>query len=124
VPYARVSREAEVAIETLLKLAQYVELRDHIPGRIVTRVSFSHIPQVVGLLQGLDVNRGLQLIPGLKDYEVSAWSRSAAITYDPTVLPMDLWNDFRTIRNDPSLEGAVRKRLYALFENHSGSGGE
>lgn len=118
-PYARVSKEAEQAIEALLKLARFVELQDHIRGRIVTRVSFSDIPRVLALLQDVDVNRGLQLIPGLKDYEVSAWSRSATIRYDPTVLPMDLWNDFCTIRNDPSLERTVRKHLYALFENQA-----
>ena len=120
--HAPVSKEAEQALEVLLKLAHYVELRDHIPGRIETGVSFSDLPKLLGILLGLDVNRGVQLIPGIKDYEVSAWSRSATITYDPNVLPMDLWDDFCAIRKDQSLEGTVRKRLYALLENHSGRG--
>lgn len=120
--HAPVSKEAEQAIEILLKLAHYVELQDHTPGRIETGVSFSDLPKILGILQGLDVNRGLQLLPGIKDYEVSVWSLSAIITYDPNVLPMDLWDDFCSIKKDPSLEGTMRKRLYALLENHSGRG--
>jgi hypothetical protein len=119
-PYSRVPREAEQAIETLLKLAHYVELIDHTRGRIATRVSLSNIPKVLGLLQGLDVNRGLESMSGLMDYEVSVWSRSATIKYDSNVLPMDLLNDFCAIRNDPSLEESVRRRLYSLFESLSG----
>lgn len=120
--HAPVSKEAEQAIEVLLNVAHLVELRDHIPGRIETGVSFSDLPKLLGILLGLDVDRGVQLIPGIKAYEVSAWSLSATITYDPNVLPMDLWDDFCSIKKDPSLEDSLRKRLYALLENHSGRG--
>lgn len=115
---AHESRKAVHAIETLLKLAHYVELRDHVRGRIETRVSFSDIPKVLALLQELDADGGLQLIPGLMDYEVSAWSRSATINYDPSILPGDLWDDFCAVSKNPSLEETVRERLYAVFENH------
>ncbi len=121
--HARVSEKAEQAIEILLQLAHCVELRDHARGRIQTKVSLSNVPKAMGLLQRLDAGGGLQLIPGLKEYEVSAWSQSATIMYDPGVLPFELWTDFCAIRKNPSTEESVRRRLYALFEDHSqGSG--
>lgn len=115
----QIPSEAEQAIEILLKLAHYVERRNHTPGRIETRVSLSNIPHVLALLKDLDIDRGFQVIPGLQDYEVSAWSRSATIKYDPKVLSAELWNDFCKIGRDPALEDSVRRRLYALFENHA-----
>lgn len=116
---APASEKAKEAVEILLQLAHCVELRDHTRGRIRTRVSLSNVPKAMSLLQRLDVSGGLQLIPGLKEYEVSAWSQSATILYDPGALPFDLWTDFCAIRKDPSLEESVRKRLYALFEDRS-----
>ena len=121
---ARVPREAEHAIELLLKLAHHVELRDHSSGRMEIGISFSSIPKVLALLQGIDVGKGVQAMPGLENYEVSAWSRSAVINYSPSVLPMDLWNDFCAIRHDPSREEAVRQRLYDVYETHVRKTGE
>lgn len=118
---AGVSREAANAIEILLKLAHHVEMGNHIRGKIETWVTFAHLGTVVGILQGLDIDSGLRLIPGLKGYEVNVWSRSASIRYDPGVFPMDLWNDFCSIREDPSREGTVRQRLCALVRDRSGS---
>jgi hypothetical protein len=123
-PDTQVPTETKPAIEALLKLAHYVELRDHVSGRIEMRVSFANVPKVLAILQDLDIDRGLKLIPGLKDYEVSAWSRSAVIRYDPRVFPMDLWNDFCTIGNDPAKEEALRERLLSLFGNHGGGKGD
>jgi hypothetical protein len=114
-PCADVSTEVEKAIGVLLKLARLVEVTGHSQGRIETRVSFSNLPKVLELLHEVDVDRGLRLIPGLKGYDVSVWSRSATINYDPGVLPADFWHHFGTIRKDPSVEAVVRKRLHALF---------
>jgi hypothetical protein len=118
---ANVSAIAEEAIGVLLKLAHLVEVTGHASGKIETRVSFADLPTVLALLRGVDVDRGLRLIPGLKGYEVSVWSRSATIAYDPTVLPVDFWNHFGTIRKDPSVEGVVRERLHALLPKDSDS---
>jgi hypothetical protein len=112
---AHTSDEAKQAIEILLKLAHLVDMSDRVKGRIEAKVSFSALGKVMSILQGKDVDKGLKLIPGLKGYELSAWSRSATIQYDPNVIPEDLWDQFCAIRKDPSVEGAVRERLYALI---------
>ncbi len=39
----------------------------------------------------------MRLIPGLKGYKLSVWSRSATINYDPSVLPVDFW--YRSVRS-------------------------
>ena len=109
--------ESKQAIEILLKLAHLVEMTDHVSGKIEAKVPFSSLGKVMAVLQGSDVERGLRLIPGLKGYEVSTWSLSATITYDPAVIPTDLWDHFCAIRKNPSEEGAVRERLYALLSN-------
>jgi hypothetical protein len=111
------SKDVEEALGMLLKLARLVEVTGHDRGRIVTRVSFTDLPHVLDLLRGVDVERGMRRIPGLKGYDVSVWSRSATISYDPDVLTDDFWNLFRTIRKDPSVEEAVRARVYALLPN-------
>lgn len=109
--------EAKQAVETLLKLAHLVEMTDHVKGKVEAKVPFSALGKVMSILQGSDVERSLKLIPGLKGYDVSTWSLSATIKYDPNVIPTDLWDHFCAIKKNPSEEGAVRERLYALLSN-------
>lgn len=111
----KTSENAKHAIEILLKLAHLVDVTDHVDGRIVARTSLTSLGKVMAILQGHDVERSLRLIPGLPGYEVSAWSRSATINYDATVIPKDFWDHFRAIGNDPSAEGVVRERLHLLL---------
>ena len=59
-----------------------------------------------------------RLIPGLKGYEVHAWSLSATILYDPNVLPFELWDDFCSICKNPDAESSFRRRVLSLFENN------
>ncbi len=119
---ANVLNEVEEAIGILLKLAHLVEVTDHARGRIETRVSFADLPHVLTLLQGIDVDRGMRLIPGLKGYKLSVWSRSATINYDPSVLPVDFWYRFGTIRKDPSVEAVVQNVSRAVTEQSEQSG--
>jgi hypothetical protein len=112
------TREAEQTIDFLLKLAHYVEPLEHVCGRIKMRVPLTHITTVMALLGGVDLENGAKAIPGLKAYEVSPWFRTATIRYDPNVLSFDLWNDFCSIRRDPSVEGSIRDRLLSVFETH------
>jgi hypothetical protein len=103
------------AIDILLKLAHLVEVTGHEDGKIEAKAALTSLGKVMAILQGSDVEQSLRLIPGLIGYEVSAWSRSAIIKYDPRVIPMDLWDQFRAIRKDPAVEGIVRQRLQNLL---------
>jgi hypothetical protein len=114
------SKAATQVIELLVKIAHYVEPVDHGGGRIKMRVPFSDLPKLLALVAGIDVDESVKSIPGFRSYEVSPWTMSATIRYDPSVLPFDLWNDFCAIKTDPVAETSFRERFLALLENHSG----
>lgn len=120
----KMTREAEQTIDVLLKLAHYVEPVEHLSGRIKMRVPLTNLSNVMTLIGGIDLERGVKSIPGLKGYNVNFWLRSATISYDPNVLSFDLWNDFCTIKENPSAEGFIRDKLLSLFQTHSAQGSE
>ncbi len=120
----KMTREAEQTIDVLLKLAHYVEPLEHVSGRIKMRVPLTNLSNVMTLIGGIDLERGVKAIPGLKGYNVNFWLRSATISYDPNVLSFDLWNDFCTIRENPSAERLIRDRLFSVFQTHSAQGSE
>jgi hypothetical protein len=111
--------EAKQTVDFLLSLAHHVEPLEHVIGRIEMRVPLTHLPSLMTLLSGIDVENGVKSIPGLKGYDVNTWHRSATIRYDPNVLPFDLWNDFCTIKQNPSAETSFRERLLSVFDTHS-----
>ena len=99
-PSVEVSTEVGDAVEVLIKLAYFVEPAGHANGKIKARVSLADLPKVLSLVRGVDVDRGLRLIPGLKSYELSVWFRSATIEYDPEVLPSEFWHHFFALRQE------------------------
>jgi hypothetical protein len=113
------SQASARAIDLLVKVARCVEPVEHVGGRITLRVPWSGLPKLLTLLSGIDVDEGARAIPGLMGYEVSTWSLSATIRYDPKVLPADLWNDFCAIRKSSGAETSFRSRLFELIEDHS-----
>jgi hypothetical protein len=120
----KMTREAEQTIDVLLKLAHYVEPVEHVSGRIKMRVPLTNLTTIMALLGQIDLETGVKSIPGLKEYDVNLWLRSATIKYDPKVLSFDLWNDFCTIRENPSAERLMRDKLLSVFQAHSAQGSE
>lgn len=112
-------RRSEETIELALRIARCVEPGTHVPGRIQMRVSLWNLPQLTALIGDLDVKEATSFVPGLKGYEITAWSLSATIHYDPEVLPFDFWNNLCRVRNDPQAERLVRHKLLSVFESHS-----
>jgi Zn-dependent M28 family amino/carboxypeptidase len=115
----KIPKEAQDVIERLLRMAHLIEMSDHAVGKIVAKTSFSNLPKVMSILQDVDIDKGLSLIPGLKGYSVSVWSRTATINYDPTILLPRFWEQFFQIKGNPSIEESVRENFQALFENLS-----
>lgn len=112
-------REAEQTIDVLLKLARYVEPLEHVSGRIRMRVPLSNLTSVMTLLDGIDLEREVKSIPGLKEYNINLWLRSATISYDPNVLSFELWNDFCAIKENPSAGKLIRDKLVSVFQTYS-----
>lgn len=120
-PSGEIPKLAEETIEILIKLGHYVEETERARGRVKFHCSFSDLPKVVALLGSPNLEEGLKLIPGLIKHEVSAFSRSATIYYDPLVIKDDFWDDFKGIRTDSSKEAVVRGRFLALFGDGGGA---
>ncbi|MBI5250135.1 MAG: hypothetical protein HY912_11635 [Desulfomonile tiedjei] len=118
-PSTELSKEAISVVEHLVELAHCVEPVDHVDGRIKMRVPLSSLPKLLTIIGGIDLDQGARSIPGLKGYEVSAWSMSATIRYDPNVMPLALWKDFCAIKKDPHAETSFRQRFLALLDNRS-----
>jgi hypothetical protein len=115
------SGDVTQAVETLIKLARLVDVANAVKGKVEARASFTSLASVMALLRAPALEENLRRIPGVLGYELSAWSRCATINYDPKVIPMDFWDDFRAIREKPEFEDVVRRRLHALVL--SGGGG-
>lgn len=116
------SKNAGETLEVLVKVAHCVEPLDHGIGRIRMGVSLFKLPKLLALVGDINADEGASLIPGLKSYEVNAWSLSATILYDPNVLPFELWDDFCSISKNPDAESSFSDRVMKLFENNFHSG--
>jgi hypothetical protein len=119
-----ITKEAEQTIDLLVKLAHYVEPLEHVSGRIRMRVPLANLARVVTLFSGIDLEKGMASIPGLKGYDVNPWLRCATIRYDPNVLSADLWDGFCAMKEDPSTESLVRRRLFSVFQMGAAQGSE
>jgi hypothetical protein len=116
-------REFAGIIDRLVEIAHCVEPMDHVAGRITMGVSLFNLPKVLSLIVSVDVDQSARSIPGIKGYEVSVWTMSATILYDPDVLPFELWRDFCSMRDNRDAEKSFRDRVVSLIENNSrGSG--
>lgn len=107
--------QAAEGVGLLLAIAPFVQKSAHEPGKIKLSMSLLDLPKLMNLLKGVDLDAKLSQIPGLKKYEVSSWTRTATVTYDPAILPVDLWEDFCRIRDNPEVAPEVEKRLMETF---------
>ncbi|HMK37509.1 MAG TPA: hypothetical protein VK463_20725 [Desulfomonilaceae bacterium] len=114
-----IANQAEQTIDVLVKLAHCVEPVEHVSGRIEMRVPLMKLASVMALLDGIDLERGVESIPGLKEYSIDLWMRSATIDYDPNVLSFELWNDLCAIKENPSAERIIRDKLLSVLRAHS-----
>jgi hypothetical protein len=114
------SQRSQQAIAVLMKLAQYVELLGHVPGRITMSIPLMHLPKLISFLQGVDLDKEVGSLPGYKNHTISLFSRSATIYYDPSVIPYDLWEDYCAIKTRPQFAKAVSDRLWMIFNDGRG----
>ncbi len=86
--------QIEEALELLARVAPYVSIAEHEPGRITLSISFSGLWTLAsGLdnLAGAAIEGRLCSMPGLKQWQISAFWRTAVVDYDPALLPYHLW---------------------------------
>ncbi len=105
----------EKGIALLLILPQHVEVVDHSAGRIKLKFTMKGAAEMLGKMQGLDINQLVQHLPGLEEYNVSVLRRTIDIRYDPTRIPEDLWNELFSITGKPDVIKAMEDRLRLLF---------
>ncbi len=102
-------------IDLLIQVARLVEPVKHEPGSIELRIGFFDVPKIVPLLNGMQVAKEAQGIPGILGYKVHILSTSATIAYDPEIIPFDLWSTFCQIKTEPQAEKAFRAHLKQLI---------
>ncbi len=115
---SEIPKHARETLELLVKVAHCVKPLDHVSGRIRVGVSLYNLPKLLTLVGDINADESAHFIPGLKSYEINAWSLSATILYDPKVLPSELWDDFCSICTHPDAEASFRERVLSLFENN------
>ena len=98
-------------IEGLLAIAPKVEIAHHIPGRIRLKIMLSGL----GAIKGVDLNGIVGAIPGIFNYRINAFARSAVIKYDQEQLPYDLWESIVEAGNGSEITAEVEDRLRILF---------
>jgi hypothetical protein len=113
------SKIARETVGLLVKVAHCVEPLDHVKGRIRMGVSLFKLPKLLALVGDINLDEDARLLPGLKGYEINAWSLSATILYDPKALPFELWDDFCSIGKNPDAESSFRRRVLSLFEKNT-----
>jgi hypothetical protein len=121
-PNQQSSHGGEQAIELLMELARYIEPGKHAPGTITMRVPLTNIGKVYSMLESMDLHKALEGFPGYKRHETSVFSRSVTITYDPVLLPYELWQDYCKIKKAPELAASVLERLRKIVDNGGGQG--
>ncbi len=109
------SPDAEQAVELLKNAARLVERRKHTAGCITLGVRLADLPRLFTLVNGLNIEKEVARIPGMKGFRLHPWSLSATIEYEPSILPYDLWEDFCRLRQDPSVEDPLVLRLREIF---------
>lgn len=112
---------ANKTIDVLVKVARFVKPVRHVTGKIEMTASLINISKLASITSGIDIKTEVSRIPGLKRYNVSPWSMSATIYYDPEILPPDIWNDFISIEKDPGAEDGFRQKLLLVLEKHNGA---
>lgn len=100
-------------ITDILLLARHVSIVHHIPGRIRLRVLPSGIP----IAAGLDLNRLVNGIQGVRKTRVNAIVGSVTVEYDCELLSPQLWESLVKSKSDPMLASQVEKELIALWEH-------
>jgi hypothetical protein len=106
--------QVEQALELLARVAPYVSISEHDPGRITLSISFSGLWTLIsGLdnLAGAEVEEGMRAIPGLKQCEIRAFWRTAVIEYDPALLPYHLWEQLFRPGEGEELDPATLEQL-------------
>ena len=101
--------------ENLLRIAAHTQVVHHIPGRIRLRI----LPSALKLVRGMDVDKTLGALPGIKGVRINAVVGSVVLEYDSSKLPYNLWEQLRQLRKKPQLEGDLRELLKRLGQENS-----
>ena len=63
----------------------------------------------------IELDKGRRIIPGLKNYEINAWSLSATICKTLRCCLRELWDDFCSMSKNPDAGSSFRSRAMKLF---------
>jgi hypothetical protein len=106
--------EMEDLLQLLFDLIPHVTITDHVSGKITIRLDLSLVKNILG-----SQNQSIKIdIPGITETSFNLFSRSIVIKYDPNLLPFDLWELLREVKEEPNQKPVVQNRLREHFGIH------
>lgn len=100
-------------VEMIIGLAPLAVIVHHVPGRI--RLKLTASPEEVSTVTNEDLRDTLRSVPGIRGARINPIAKSMVVSYDPEVLPRDLWALVEQLTDNPELGDMVRARFRALF---------
>ncbi len=105
----------EFIVDQFLDNIRYLKIAHHVTGRIRVKATWSGAKK----LASEDTDRLESIIariPGITEYRVNKKALSVAITYDPGILPYELWEDVGKLGENPVNRDGVKIRLMEILE--------
>jgi len=105
-------------VDSFLDHIRYLNIAHHVPGRIRVKAGLNGARKLAGMDQN-DINAIISRIPGIEEYRVNRKALSVIITYNPEVLPFQLWEDVGTLSEYPLHRDSVRAQLLDILSSDS-----
>jgi hypothetical protein len=102
-------------VDTFLDHVRYLRIKHHVPGRIRVKATWNGAKKLVNSADA-DIEKILARIPGVSDYRVNPRALSVIISYDPNILPFQLWEEIGQLGEYPANRSKVREELLALVD--------
>jgi len=105
----------EKIVDTFLGHVRHLQIKHHVPGRIRVKATWNGARKLANG-KNIDIEKTIDMIPGIHDYRVNPKALSVIITYDPELLPFNLWEEIGRLGEYPQGRDKVREELLALLK--------
>jgi len=105
----------EKIVDTFLYHIRHLKIKHHVPGRIRVKATWNGARKLANG-ENVDIEKIIAWIPGIHDYRVNPKALAVIITYDPKILPFNLWEEIGRLGEYPQGRNKVREELLALLK--------
>ena len=105
----------EEIVDSFLDHVQHLKVAHHVNGRIRVKASWNGAKKLADVEEG-EIEKVIASIPGIEEYRVNKKALSVIITYNPEVLPYDLWQQVGNLGEYPLNRERIREQLLAVLQ--------